>query len=205
MIARTVEQLQAQLYRVLPEDLRGEPGTRLEAVWYGLSRVLEHCEGFGAALLPQATILQGEDLWLRLHARTLGVKQVDGETDAQLHVRMQNTQDRVTPAAILAYVNALLATVTPETALLLERPQSWVLEDGAVEEWPVGGLWNAYVVALPGLPVQANGWALEEGSLVETCLEGSVRHALYAVLEVAVQESTAAGIRVEYTLKKGTT
>lgn len=186
------------LYKLLPEDLRGEEGTRLYALWSGLAAPLAQAKAWTTALFEQAVIETGMGMWLTLHGKGLGVDRLQDETDAQLRIRMRNTQDRVTPPAILKHVNDLLSTVTEEQAVMLERPQSFVWEESGIDEWPVWWLWNAFVLGLPALPVAENGWAMEEGAMEGAWLEGSKRNGFYTVLETAVRASRAAGITVFY-------
>lgn len=191
------------LYKLLPEDLRGEPGTRLHALWSGMAAPFAQAKVWVSALFEQALIETATDLWLTLHAKGLGVYRLDGETDEQLRIRIRNIQNRVTPHAILKHVNDLLSTVTEEQAVMLERPHSVVWEESGIDEWPIWWLWNAFVLGLPLLPVAQNGWVLEEGVLEDAALDaGVVRNSSYGLIETAVAQCRAAGITVFYLYKE---
>lgn len=195
--------LRERLYHLLPQDLQGEEGTRLYALWSGMVAPLVQGQTVVSALREQGYIESATDIWLTLHAKGLGIYRVDGETDEQLRIRIRNIQNRVTPNAILQFVNDLLATVTEEQAVMLERPQSFTWDDSSIDEWPIWWLWNAFALGLPLLPVVSNGWVLEEGVLEEAALDaGVVRNASYAMIETAVNQCRAAGIRVFYLYKE---
>ncbi len=77
-------------------------------------------QGVVPTLIDLTTIELGTGKWLTLHARGLGKDRATDETDAELRTRLRQIEDSVTPQAILDAVNALLATVTADTATLQE-------------------------------------------------------------------------------------
>lgn len=77
-------------------------------------------QGVVPTLIDLTTIELGTGKWLTLHARGLGKDRATDETDAELRTRLRQIEDSVTPQAILAAVNALLTSVTTETATLTE-------------------------------------------------------------------------------------
>lgn len=197
---RTTEEIEAQLYRVLPPDLELEAGTRLNAVVFGGATGLAEAEATVEQLMEQATIGGGEDIWLKMQADDLAVQYTADQTDEQLRVALRNIQDKVTPVAIVSGVNALLATVTDSQAYLVDRMDgtSATVEEAAAQEAACMWEWNAFWLYLPELPPAEAPGAVEEAAAEGDWPESWLRASLYDVLEAEVDRLRAAGIRVFY-------
>lgn len=199
--AGLVEQREA-LYKLLPEDLRGEEGSRLHALWSGLAAPLAQAKAWITSLFEQALIGTGSDIWLTLHAKGLGVERLQDETDAQLRIRMRNTQDRVTPSAIATAISKLLSTVSELGAYVIDRNDGpgFGLEVDALEQGAWFWEWNAFLLYLPSLEPAEAPSGMEAGALEEEWFELMREHVIYTLIRAETVRCRAAGIRVFYVL-----
>lgn len=146
-MARSKEVWLRIIYQLVPEWLHP-----LEPHWGGLAAALALADQFNDDALFSSLIGFGEDIWLRLHARGLGVLAAPGEADSQLRIRMREVEDTVTIPAILDAVNALLADYTEEDAELYEHWNSgFYVGHDYVGHGRIRDRHNAFTLVLPDI------------------------------------------------------
>jgi hypothetical protein len=134
----------ADVLAVLPVAVRA-PATApvrdgLAAALTGILRRHELISGYAAAL---SDILRSTGLYLQGLCEDRSVFLQLGETDEALRARALAVPDLVTPSAILALVNALLAPSTVGTAQLFESAQDRIfISDGTAD-------WHSFIGAAP--------------------------------------------------------
>ena len=169
-MARTTQDILDRLFAFLPPDYASA-----EPLLAGLAAAQNEAElavdslsdslPFGpmAVTLPDGSVvtyLGAEDVWLDLHAKGYGLTRRAGETDAQLRIRLRTVTERVTRAAILDAVNALIAVhaVTATMVEWFEEPYLDLVETVAVGGWYLdstilsGGA-NSFVLYVPVIGV----------------------------------------------------
>lgn len=165
----------------------------------GMAAVLHAVEGGVDNLRPEATLELGTDIWLTMAAHGQGILRATSETDASLRIRMRSVDDQVTPPALEAAVNALIA---PDTCTLLEWWEHSYLDVELVDE---GGLWldtqrlsggpSSFLILVP-----QRGW-LSAGSFVDadlwldnTYIGTESEDSVYAAIINTVHRARAAGV-----------
>lgn len=194
-MARTTDELLAQLERLLPG-------------YYDVAEPL--LAGFAAStrlgevavdiLRPLATIGGASGKWLTLQAHGHGILRASGEGDPSLRKRLRHVEDRLTPNAIKAAVDDLIA---PDTCVIVEWFDAPYLDDPEVS-----GVWldnssallsggrHSFLVLIPN-----QGTGFEFGEFLDTSLflDGTfvgeaTEAAEYAAIINEVERIRAAGV-----------
>lgn len=130
-MARTTEQILAQIERLVPESYRP-----LRPVLAGVAAQLRQLELTGEASVDDVTIGGAEGTWLTLLARGYGVRRSTGESDASVRGRLRNVDERLTVTAIETAVDAILPS---GSCTVVEHYKSGIyLTSGATVNGPEG-------------------------------------------------------------------
>lgn len=116
-MARTTAELLAQLQRLVPGYY-----SSVEALLAGFAAAMALAETGISELAESSTYAGGDLTWLRLHAHGLGIRPGSGEPEETLRARLRRVEDAVTPGAIVAAVDAIIAPDTCELVEWFEGP-----------------------------------------------------------------------------------
>jgi len=88
-----------------------------EELWGAYVKLFDRCRSQIDDWISSTLITTATGIWLNQHARDRGTTRQDGETDAQLRIRLRVIQDAVTQPALNAIIASLL---TAGTAVIME-------------------------------------------------------------------------------------
>lgn len=149
-MARTVADLLTQLYRFVPPDHQSA-----EPLYAGLAAVLREPEVLADVLSPLVTIGGATGVWLDLHADGYGIPRASSdEADAEVQTRLRNVDDALTPVAVKAAVDRLLAPHGVVCELLEWFHEPWLhdtAEDDALwlDSTRISGGARTFLVIVP--------------------------------------------------------
>lgn len=194
-MARTTDALLAQLERLLPAQYRP-----LRPHLAGLAAMFRRCEQLGDDLKTAATVGGATSIWLTMLAHGQGIDRATDEPDASLRDRVRNPEDKLTPIAILAAVNALLAPYTSTQAQLLEHwsAAAYCDDDAYADQAVIYDQHNAFTLVLPSIGEFNTGDAFcDDDAYADDCYlgHGDGEHAVYAAIVSAVNKARAHGVR----------
>jgi hypothetical protein len=202
MAARSKDALLDEYERLVPSELRP-----LRPVMGGIAAQLAYAEAVVVETLVGATTVEGaEGDWLVMMAQGQGLQKGANETDAQLRVRIQTPEGKVTRPAILDIVNEILATYTEDEAVMIEWWDETELGSYADDEFYLGegravGSYNTFTLVLPVVGTWPDGAFLycdDEAYLDDTdsyASGGTEPHPVYAAIYAAVRRAKSAGFR----------
>ena len=185
MAALTVDELIAEQARMLPPEFGGVP--EVLAVYAGAQA--EAGESVDV-LLSQVKITTAAGKWLDLIARTYGLRRGADETDTDLRARLLTFDQAVTPAGIVAAVNALLVTYTATPAFLVEHYTQGAVCDEETAGPPMTGVCDAGSWLWDTSP----GWTLYVPSVL------TASHPVWAAIFDEVERTRPAGVPWFYVL-----
>ena len=134
----------AAVLAVLPAFVRKSDSAEVrDALVAALTAILLRYEELTGYSADQCDIATGVGVYLEGLCEDRGIIKQQGETDDQLRARALTTPDLVTPAAILAAANTILASYTAIQAQYCESVlDRWFVQKG-------GASWNSFVGANP--------------------------------------------------------
>jgi hypothetical protein len=194
-MARTTDQLLAQLERFVPPQLRP-----LRPVLAGICAMLRRGEIAADDFSLSSTIGGAEGIWLTLLARGYGVERATGESDESLRARLRNVEDKLTKTRILRRVNELLSEYTDEQAELLEHWANgfYFDNDDYFDDDLVLDQHNAFTLVCPlvGDEIPVGNDYLDSMYLDDAYLgSGEGIHPVYLAIVAEVERLRAAGVR----------
>lgn len=148
-MARSVAELEAEQLRLLPSQYR-----KMRDLLVGYAGVLRRAEISAEALAEAVTIEGAEGLWLSLLAAGYGIDRSPSEPDDSLRVRLRSVERQITPAAVLAAVEAILEAYGTSGARLVEWFEGpfWDIEDNSGFFWDIAhisGGPNTFLILVP--------------------------------------------------------
>jgi hypothetical protein len=134
----------ADVLAVLPAFVRRSDSAPVrDALASALVHVLRAYRKLSGYAAQQCDITRATGIYLESLCAEHGIFKQGGETDDQLRVRALTTPDLVTPAAILAAANTVLALYTAGRAQYAESAQDrWFVHDGTAG-------WHSFIGAQP--------------------------------------------------------
>lgn len=125
----TLEELIAQMKLYLPSSTWSGRDDLLASAAAPIARA--RCAA--DEMVEDVKIGTADGVWLDLLARTYGLRRAPGEVDGDLRLRLQNVEEALTCAALLAAANAILLQYTATPAVCVEHfEQGPVLDDETV-------------------------------------------------------------------------
>lgn len=156
----------ADVLAVLPAFVRqSDTAPVRDALAAALACILVRYRALGGYAAQQCDITRATGIYLESLCNEHGVYKQDGETDDALRARALTTPNLVTPAAILAAANAILALYTSTQAQYAESVlDRWYVSDGTAPWHSFVGAQAQYFARLYPADAAANGGLVRPSS-----------------------------------------
>jgi hypothetical protein len=184
----TAEVSHTDVLAVLPAFVRRSDSAPVrDALASALVHILRRYRQLSAYAAKQCDITRATGIYLESLCSEHGVYKQPGESDDQLRARALTTPDLVTPAAILAAANTILALYTSARALYAESIlDRWFVSDGTASWHSFIGAQPQYFARLYPADAAANGGFVRPSSEIGGAWAFSDQVGRFFVLRVPV-------------------